>query len=252
MVKYVNNRDILISLTKYEFKIRYRGTFLGLIWSFLAPLLLALVLYFVFRNLFGWVENFAAYVIVGVFVFRFFSVATSVGMGSLLSRQNLVTKTNVERKLIPLSTTLSYGLSSFIEILILIPILHALGVKFSIFILLLPIVHIVNVLFIFAINLFLSAMMVYFRDLNQIWDVVLNIIFFASPVVYPLAIIPEPYHDLYMLNPIACFIELYRSCLVYGSFSINQLIYVIFLTFILLTIGHIFFNTLQRRFGEVL
>ena len=116
-------------LTKYEFKLRYRGTVLGVGWSLLAPFLLAIVLYVVFRNVFKFVENFALYVLVGVFVFRFFSLATSMGCYSIISKSHLVTKTNLHREILPLVTTLTHFLSSFVEFLILIPIIIVLSGK---------------------------------------------------------------------------------------------------------------------------
>ena len=116
-------------LTKYEFKLRYKGTVLGVGWSLLAPFLLAIVLYVVFRNVFKFVENFALYVLVGVFVFRFFSLATSMGCYSIIGKSHLVTKTNLHREILPLVTTLTHFLSSFVEFLILIPIIIVLGGK---------------------------------------------------------------------------------------------------------------------------
>ncbi len=252
MFGYLRQRDVIITLTKYEFKLRYRGTVLGIGWSLLAPFLLAIVLYFVFRNVFRFVENFALYVLVGVFVFRFFSVATSVGMYSIISKANFVTKTNLSREILPLVTTLTYFFSSFIELLILIPIIAIFGGKVGMYILLLPVVHIVYLIFVYGVNLYLSAIMVYFRDLNQIWEVITNILFFASPIVYPVRVIPKEYVNIYMLNPLTRFIELYRDVMIYNTFSINDFVYVLILSLLVFTSGHIFFRRLQRKFGEVL
>jgi len=116
-------------LTKYEFKLRYRGTVLGVGWSLLAPFLLAIVLSLFSEMVFKFVENFALYVLVGVFVFRFFSLATSMGCYSIISKSHLVTKTNLHREILPLVTTLTHFLSSFVEFLILIPIIIVLGGK---------------------------------------------------------------------------------------------------------------------------
>lgn len=100
MFGYLKEKDVIWVLTKYEFKLRYRGTVLGVGWSLLAPFLLAIVLYVVFRNVFKFVENFALYVLVGVFVFRFFSLATSMGCYSIISKSHLVTKTNLHREIL--------------------------------------------------------------------------------------------------------------------------------------------------------
>ena len=252
MFGYLKQKDVILILTKCEFKLRYRGTVLGIGWSLLAPFLLAMVLYFVFKNVFRFVENFALYVLVGVFVFRFFSVATSVGMYSIIGKSHLVTKTNLSREILPLVITLSYSLSSFIEILILIPIIAISGGRVGVYILLLPIIHFIYLIFVYGVNLYLSAITVYFRDLNQVWEVITNILFFASPVVYPIDVIPKKYVSIYMLNPITRFISLYRNIMIYNSFSISDFLYVLVSSLLVFLTGHMFFRRMQRRFGEVL
>lgn len=252
MLTVTQKKDLILTLTKYEFKLRYRGAVLGVLWSLIAPFLLAVVLYLVFRNVFNFIENFALYVLVGVFVFRFFSVATSVGMHSVIGKAHLVTKTNLERSLLPLATTLSYAISSLIEFAILIPILLLFGSKVSFVILLLPLLHVIYTIFIYGLNLFLSAIMVHFRDLNQMWEVITNVLFFASPIVYPISIIPESYRSIYMLNPISAIIELYRGVMIYESVNLNLLVYFSIAAILTLLTGYAFFAMLQRRFGEVL
>ncbi|MDI9643098.1 MAG: ABC transporter permease [Archaeoglobaceae archaeon] len=252
MFGFIQKRDLILTLTKYEFKLRYRGAALGVLWSLLAPFLLALVLYFVFRNIFAFVENFAIYVLVGVFVFRFFSVATSVGINSILGKSHLITKTNLNREFLPFATTISYAISSFIELLILIPIVLFLGAKIGFWLLFLPFLHVIYTIFVYGLNLLLSATMVYFRDLNQIWEVLTNVLFFASPIVYPISVIPEELRQIYMLNPITAIIELYRGVMIYNSIEISFLIYAIASSFLMFLAGYTAFKKLQTRFGEIL
>jgi len=252
MFGYLRQKDVIITLTKYEFKLRYRGTIFGIAWSLFAPFLLALVLYMVFRNIFEFVENFALYVLIGIFVFRFFSIATSVGMHSIISKSHIVTKTNLRREIMPLTTTLSYSISSLFEIIILLPIILFFGVKIGLSILMIPFVHLIYLIFVFGVNLILSAMMVYFRDLNQIWEVLLNVLFFLSPIVYPKSIIPSNYLGLYMLNPITKFVELYRGILLENKFYVDEFLIATFIAVAVLIVGQIVFGKMQKRFGEVL
>lgn len=252
MFGFIQKKDVIITLTKYEFKLRYRGTMLGVLWSLIAPFLLALVLYFVFKNIFAFVENFAIYVLVGIFVFRFFSVATSVGMHSIVGKAHLVTKTNISREYVPLSTTLSYAISSFAELLILIPVVFILGAKLGLLIALLPFIHIFYTIFIYGLNLLLSAAMVNFRDLNQVWEVITNILFFTAPIVYPITAIPEDLRSLLMLNPLTAIIEVYRGLMIYNTLETSFLIYLILSSLGMFFIGYCVFKRLQKRFGEVL
>ena len=93
------NRDLIRTLTAFEFKLRYRGSLLGVAWSLMSPLMLALVLYFVFQNVFRFeVENFAFYILIGIFAFRFLSIGTSVGMMSIVSKAHIVTKTSIPKR----------------------------------------------------------------------------------------------------------------------------------------------------------
>jgi lipopolysaccharide transport system permease protein len=255
MFGYISkNRDLIRTLTAFEFKLRYRGSLLGVGWSLLSPFLLAIVLYFVFMNVFRFeVENFAFYLLIGIFVFRFLSVGTSVGMMSILGKGYIVTKTSIPREIPTIVTTLSYFLSSFIELLILIPVLVFFGVEMGLPLLLLPVLQIVYFMVVYGFNLFLSAFTVYYRDLNQIWEVVMNILFFACPLVYPISVIPANILPIYMLNPITRLIEMYRAIMLYNTFpNIIDFGYVFIFSVVVLITGHVFFGKLQRRFAEVI
>jgi len=105
----------------------------------------------------------------------------------------------------------------------------------------------------YGLNLFLSSITVYFQDLNQIWEVVVNVLFFASPIVYPIEVIPEKYLNIYMLNPLTRFIEIYRDIMIYNKLpSIENLMYVTIVSLLIFIAGHLFFIKIQRKFGEVL
>ena len=199
------------------------------------------------------VENFAFYLLIGIFVFRFLSVGTSVGMMSILGKAHIVTKTSIPREIPTIVTTLSYFLSSFIELLILIPILVFFGVEMGLPLLLLPVLQIVYFMVVYGLNLFLSAFTVYYRDLNQVWEVVMNILFFACPLVYPISVIPANILPIYMLNPITRLIEMYRAIMLYNTFpNIIDFGYVFIFSVVVLIMGHVFFGKLQRRFAEVI
>ncbi|MEM2604836.1 MAG: ABC transporter permease [Candidatus Korarchaeum sp.] len=252
MLKYVRQSDMILTLTKYEFKLRYRGTLFGVLWSLISPFLLTLVLYVVFRGLSEATGNFATYILVGVFTCRFFSTATSAGMFSIISKPNLVTKTNIPREILPLTTTLAYSISSFLEILILIPLVYYLSGKITILILMLPLIHGIYSLFVCGVNLIISALMVHIRDLNQIWEVILTILFFGSPIAYPVNIVPKDLLSVYMLNPLVRVIGLYRGLIMYDTFSVPDFLYFFLFSLMSLIVGHLLFSRMQRRFGELL
>jgi len=247
MFEYLKKRDIILTLTKYEFKQRYRGTALGVAWSLIEPLLMALVLYAIFSKL---LQNTVMYLIVGIFFHRYFAMGTSIGLNAITGKAHLVTKTTVPREILPLTTTLVYGLSSFIEMVIILPGIVYFGGDIRYFYLLL-ILHPIYILMVYGINLVLSSINVYFRDLNEIWGVVAQLMFFMLPIIYPTDMVPENLLDIYMLNPLVKLLEAYRDVMIYGKIpNIYDLGYVIVITLILLIAGHFIFNKLEKGFVE--
>lgn len=244
-------RELIKTLTITELKNRYQNTSLGFFWSILSPLLLALVLYFVFRNLFRQEENFAINLLVGIMAWRFFVIGTTSSLFSIVGKPSLVTKVYIPRQILVLSSALSNLISSLLEFLILVPIIFVLLRHIPVTILLYPVIHLLYFWFIFGAGLFLSALFVYFRDLNQIWEVLVNILFFCSPIIYPLSIVPDYLMTYYMLNPLTHIIIIYRDVMIAGSLpSLGSLILVIGFCVIAYFVGSFVFGKLQRRFAE--
>lgn len=244
-------RELIRNLTLADLKNRYQNTFLGFFWSLLSPLLLTGVLYFVFRHLFGSEENYLANVIVGLMTLRFFSTGTSSSLGAIVGKPSLVTKVHIPRQILVLSSVLANLISSLLEFLVLLLIIFiALG-HLPITVLLFPFFHLLYLWLIFGVGLVLSSLYVYFRDLNQIWDVLLNILFFACPIIYPLSTVPDYLMPYYMLNPLTRLIIMYRDVMVAGNLpSFSSIIFVIAVAAAAYFIGSFVFNRLQRRFAE--
>ncbi len=244
-------KELIKNLVISDLKIKYSNSVLGFVWSMLNPLLMMLVLYFVFSNMFTTQENFIVYLLTGILVWRFFSFGTSSAMGSIVGRSNLVTKIYIPREILTLSASLSSLISSILEFMVLIPLLVILGVGFSFSIFLFPVVHLMTLLIIYGTGLILASLYVYYRDLNQIWDVILQIGFFLSPIMYTMSLVPEKYVFYYMLNPITVLIGMYRDIFLNGSIpKISDFIFVLTVGVILLIFGTALFKRLSRRFAE--
>jgi len=250
-IKY---RDLIWNLTITDLKIKYQSSVLGFAWSLLNPLLMMLVLYFVFVNVFRMnQDNFALYILVGLMAWRFLANGTSMAMSSIVGRSSLVTKIYIPRQILVLSITLSCFISSFLEFCVLIPLLFVFGVKITPYILFFPIVHVMFFFIVYGLSLMLAALYVFYRDLNQIWEVCIQLGFFLSPIVYPLSTIPVKYLPYYLLNPITVLMEMYRNSLLYGTapFPISVL-YIIIVGVFLMGIGKIVFKRLERQFAEAM
>jgi lipopolysaccharide transport system permease protein len=244
-------KELIRNLTIAELKNRYQNTSLGFFWYILSPLLFALVLWFVFRNFFRQEENFAVNLLVGLVAWRFFSIGTSSSLYSIVGKPNLVTKVFIPRQILVLSNALSIMINSFLEFLVLLPIIFVLNKYVPTTVFLLPIIHLIYFWLIFGAGLLLSALFVYFRDLDQIWEVLINTLFFCSPIIYPLSAVPPYLMPYYTLNPVTQYIVIYRQVLVAGDLpSAKVLVFIIMVGIAIYLVGNFVFNKLQRRFAE--
>lgn len=244
-------RELTWNLAIVDLKNRYQNTALGFLWSLLSPLLLALVLYFVFRYLWGQGPDFPAYLLVGLMTWRFFSVGTTSALYSIVGKASLVTKVYIPRKILVLSTLFSNLISTLLEFIITIPILFFILGKLPVTIFLFPLIFLIYFWFVLGAGLFLAALYVYFRDLNQIWEVLVNVLFFLSPIIYPMVQITDRTRFYYLLNPMTEFIIMYRDVMIYGTLPTwYSLLITITASITAYVIGSITFNKLQRRFAE--
>ncbi|MGA2368420.1 MAG: ABC transporter permease [Dehalococcoidia bacterium] len=250
MVEIWRYRELIRNLTVVELKNRYQNTGLGFLWSLLSPLLLALVLYFVFRYLYSQEPNFAAYLLVGLMSWRFFAISTTAAVYAVVGKGSLVTKVYIPRMILVLSNTLSNLISSLFELVIIIPILFSVSGSLPATILLFPLVFLIYFWFVYGASLFLAALYVYFRDVNQIWEVLVTILFFLSPIFYPMSTIKGAM-PVYLLNPITEFIIINRNLMIYGQIpTLYSLSIVCIASIASFLIGSFIFNRLQRRFAE--
>jgi len=244
-------RELIWNLTVVDLKNRYQNTSLGFFWSLLSPLLLALVLYFVFRHLWGREEDFAINLLVGVMAWQFFATGTSSGLRAIVGKSSLVTRVYIPRQILVLSNVLANLINSFLTFIILLLIIFVLLGYLPVTVLLFPLIHIIYFLFVYGAGLLLSAFYVYFRDLNQIWEVLTRVLFFCSPIFYPLSIIPAYLMPYYRLNPVTQFILIYRDVMVAGNLpSLFSILLVIGFAVAAYLVGSLAFSKLQRRFAE--
>jgi lipopolysaccharide transport system permease protein len=251
MIEIFKYRELIGALTIVDLKNRYQNTSLGFLWSLLSPLLMALVLFFVFRYLYKQEPNFAGYLLVGLMSWRFFIVSTTSSVYAVVGKPSLVTKVYIPREILVLSNMLANLISSLLEFLIIIPILYFSAGSLPLTILVFPLIFVIYFWFVYGIALFLASLYVFFRDINQIWEVLTTMLFFLSPVFYPMAAITVPVQRFYLLNPITQFIIVYRDVMVYGQWPTSySLIIVVVASILSYVIGRFTFGKLQRRFAE--
>jgi len=249
---FLEYRELIRILTISDLKVKYQSSMLGFAWSLLNPLLMMLVLYTVFRNIFKMTQGDTAfYILIGLISWRFFANGTSLSMTVIVGKSSLVTKIYIPRQVLVISAVLSNFISSILEFLVLVPLLIVFGAGLSPYILLFPVIHVIYFLIVYGISLTLSALYVYYRDLTQIWEVLLQIGFFLSPIVYPLTMVPPEYLRIYMLNPMSALIQMYRDVLLYHRLpSIEDFALTLGVGLVLVAAGSFIFSRLERRFAE--
>ncbi len=204
-------------LAATDFKMNYFGTAFGYVWSLLRPLMLFAVLYAVFSKGLGLsrgVEDFAQILLLNIMLFQFFAEVTGAAVGCVVSRENIVRKMQFPRLAIPLSVVLT-GLFNLCLNLIAVMIFFVItGIDPRISWLALPLIVAALVAFVAGVALLLSALYVRFRDIAQIWAVLSLVIFYSSPIVYPIESYPQGAKFALSINPLAPLLELARSAMV--------------------------------------
>jgi len=246
--------DVVTVLAQKDFKIRYRNSALGFIWSLLNPLAYMVILTLVFSVLLrASIPNFAAYALLGILIWRFFAIGTSQSLGSIVGNPSLVSKVYFPRYLIVLANNLANLLGSSLEFVVLLPLMILLGVNLTPIMLVFPVVLGLEFVLVFGLSLSLSSLNMKYRDFYQIWDIALQLGFFVSPIVYDSNLIPPRYRFLYSLNPVTRLIEFMRDIFLRSSFptSLEASILLLVIAFFLI-LGFVIFRHLESRFVEEL
>ena len=244
--------DLIQILTISDLRVKYQSSVLGFAWSLVNPLLMLLILYTVFSRIFNITEShFAIYILIGIVTWRFLQNGTSQGLTSIVNNPGLVTKISIPRQVLTFSSVYSSFISSILEFGVLFCLLLVFQITITPTILLFPIFYLVFFLMVYGLALGLSSLFVYFRDLNLVWEVILQAGFFLSPIVYPVSVIPEEYLQIYFINPVAVIMEINRDILLYGEFPpLPMVLYLVIAGVILLVIGRFIFSRLEKRFAE--
>lgn len=244
--------ELIKNLVTSDLKVKYQSSVLGFAWSMLNPLLMMLVLYAVFNNIFRFEqEHFALYLLIGIIAWRFLANGTMTAMSSIVGKPSLVTKIFIPREVLTFSIAMSAFISSILEFAVLIPLLLILGVSLSFTVLLFPVIHILFFVMVYGLSLLLASLYVYYRDLNQIWDILLQVGFYLAPIIYPLTLVPEKYIFYYMLNPVTRLMVMYRDILLYNTIpSALDFLIVAVCGLIFIIIGTMIFGKLSPGFAE--
>jgi len=242
--------ELFKKLTITDLKNKYQNTALGFAWSLLSPLLLMLVLWFVFKTIIR-MENFEVYLLIGITTWRFFANGTYAALMSIVGKQNLVTRVYIPRWLITCSSVASSLISSTLEFAVLLPLALVLGGHISYSVFLFPIIQFLYAVMICGVGFAMAALFVRYRDLQHIWEIFLSAVFFLCPIIYPISIVSESRMDIYLLNPVTRVIIIYRDIFLDGKLpAMGDVVFVALSAIIVFILGYLIFWRLEPRFAE--
>lgn len=214
-------RDLLSSLVWRDVKLRYRGTVFGFVWCLLNPLLMTLIftlLFTVFMSS-NTIPHFPAFALIGVLVWNFHATSILGAIQSVTGNGALLSKTYFPREILPLSAVLSSSVNFLLTLPVLLVFLFLSGIAFEWSLLLFPVAFAVQLTFLCGFSLFLSTLNVFYRDTGIIMETLMLAWFFLTPVFYlPQNLFPEWQRALYLVNPAASVLAIYRDALYSGSF----------------------------------
>ena len=245
-------KGILFNFAISDLKIRYRNSILGVLWSFVEPLLLLTVLFVVFSTMFKFeIPNFPIYLLLGIVCYRFFQNGTTLALNSLTNRSTTITQIYFPRSI----PGLSAGITSAIMLVCELAVFGIFMVSFQfippITILLLPLVLALELLLVFGIALPLSVLNVKFKDTEFMWGVVLSAGFFLTPIFYQFDMLPEMIRNVLQFSPMVQIVTMAHHVVLYGTLpSVNTILYAVGSISAITVIGYLIFRKYQARIAE--
>ncbi len=253
MNSWFRYRELVRNLVIKDLKLKYRDSVLGFLWSLANPLLLILVYSYVFGHILrGGPANFGYFIMVGILPWTFFAQAVTMSTGSIVDNGNLIRKVALPMEVFPLATVL-FNLAQFVLALIVffpmalfffrVPV----ALSWTMF---LPILAL-QILFTLGLCLIVSTATVFYRDIRHFTEILLMLLFWLTPVIYDIKIIPASLRSVIDMNPLAYFILAYQDALYHNTVSPpDKLLILALLAFLSLFLGYAFFAYSKVRFPE--
>lgn len=216
-ILHPSNRSLIRELVVSDFKLRYQNSFLGYLWSLLKPLMMFGVLYIVFTKIIRLgndIPFYPAYLLLGLVLWTFFVEATVAGMNAIVGRGDMIRKVSIPKYTIVISSVLSAFVTFLLNMVVVFVFMIFNNVPFqpSIFLAILYIIELI--VFCLGISFLLSALYVRFRDFSHIWDVILQILFYTTPIIYSLAIVPASFVKIVAISPLTQIIQDIRAVMI--------------------------------------
>lgn len=247
---FTRYRYLIKQLVSRDFKTKYKRSILGVLWSFLNPLLMMTVQYVVFSTIFkSTIPNFALYLMIGIVCFNFFNECAGMCLNSITGNASLITKVYVPKYIYPVSRMLSSGVNLLLSFIPLLIVLLITQVGFSKSMILLPVPIICLAAFSLGVGMILATMMVFFRDTQFLWGVISTIWMYVTPIIYPESILPQKYLFWFKMNPLYHIVRMVRTMFMDGiSPEPKAYLIALIMSFGTLVLGAVIFKKNQDKF----
>lgn len=243
---------LLQQLVSRDFKVKYKRSILGVVWSLLYPLLTMAVMAIVFSNVFKFSTpgvSYLAYLLSGLVMFNYFSEASNLAMSSVVANFSLLNKIYIPKYIFPLSKCLFVGINFLLTLIPLYVVLFATGTGINIYHIFLPYAFLCLFMFTLGMGFILSAVSVFLRDMFYIYGIVLTIWQYFTPLFYSITMLPSNLQSLFKLNPLYLFIDSVREIVLYSRMPSVTTLFMCGIVAVLRTIiGSIIFKSKQDKF----
>lgn len=210
--------DLTWELVRRELRVRYRRSRIGFAWTMLQPMMMMGVLHIAFSTVFRFnIDNYPVYVLAGLLFWNFFSQSIVGSMNSLRSNAGLIQKLPVPKSVFPLAVVISGVINLLLATLPLLVLLVATGHPLRPSMLFLPISIAIAALFTLGAGLLLAPLAVFFYDIVELIGVILQIVLYLTPIMYPMAIVPERWYWIIRFNPVRSILEVFRDPIYWGK-----------------------------------
>ena len=252
--KIYNYRELLKTNVKKEIRGRYKNSILGIMWSFLNPLLQLAVYSIIFGALLaGGDKTYHIYICVALIPWTYFTTAITQSAFTVIGNADIIKKVYFPREILPISVVTSGAVNFVISTIIILAFVIFSGIGLSWYLVFYPFILLIQFILLLGISFIVSSVTVYFRDLEHIIGVILMAAFYATPIVYKLEQLPANLQIIMQLNPMTHLINAYRDIFYYQQMPNMQILCILLALSILLTvIGYFIFKKLQKGFAEEL
>ena len=251
-----NYRELLKTSVKKDIGGKYKHSFLGVLWSFINPLLQILVYALIFPLVMkngGSYKDYTVFMVCGLIPWAYFTTVINRASFIMIENGNILKKVYFPRSILPLSLVTSETINFLVSCIIILAFIVIKGFGISKFILFFPLVLLIQYVLLLGIALIFSAVTVYMRDIQHFIGVVLQLLFYATPIVYSIDTIPENFRWILKWNPMTYIIEGYRAIFYNQTMpDLKSLGVLGIISIIILIVGYQLFNKLQKRFAEEL